>query len=335
MKAVRLRQPAALSQLINVDLPDPGPPGPGEIKIRLRASSLNYHDYVVVTGGIRVEDGRIPLSDGAGDVLAVGEGVTAFTPGDLVISTFFSDWQDGRPLEGIAGTVPGDSADGYARDLVVAPARCFTRAPAGYTHAEAATLPCAALTAWRALVVEGRIKAGETVLVQGSGGVSIFALQFAKAMGATVIATSSSDARLDRLRGLGADHVINYKTVEKWGTAARLWSGGGIDHVVEVGGAGTLAQSIAAARPGGHISVIGVLSGHQAPIPTTLIMAKQLRLTGITVGTHRQQREMVRAIEATGVRPVIDAQRFALDGLADAFRLQEKGGHFGKIVIDI
>jgi NADPH:quinone reductase-like Zn-dependent oxidoreductase len=332
---MRLHAPAGIDRLALGETRSPRDPGPGQIQVRLCASSLNYHDYVVVTGGIRTPDGRIPMSDGAGEVIAVGDGVTGFCAGDAVVSTFFSDWADGRPREGAFGTVPGDTADGYARECVVAAATSFTRAPIGYSHAEAATLPCAALTAWRALVVEGGIKAGDSVLVQGSGGVSIFALQFAKAMGATVIATSSSDAKLDRLKALGADHGINYRTTEKWGSAAREWAGGGVDHVVEVGGAGTLAQSISAARQGGHISVIGVLTGHQAPVPTTLIMAKQLRVIGISVGTHRQQREMIAAIEAIGIKPVIDAQGFELDRLADAFRFQEAGGHFGKIVVEI
>ncbi len=334
MRAIRLREPAALASLEAATLPDPNAPGPGEVLVRLRASSLNYHDYVVVTGGIRTPDGRIPLSDGAGEVLAAGQGA-AFPTGTNVVSTFFPNWFDGRPIEeGLAG-VPGDGADGYARELVVAPDSAFTRVPAGYSHAEAATLTCAGLTAWRALVVEGGLKAGDTVLVQGTGGVSIFALQFAKAMGASVIATSSSDAKLERLRAMGADHVINYRNEPKWGAAARALSGGrGVDHVVEVGGAGTLPQSISAARVGGHISLIGVLAGVQGPVPTALMMGKQLRVVGITVGTRRHQLDMIAAIEATGIRPVID-RSFPLEQLADAFRFQESGAHFGKIVIDI
>ncbi len=334
MRAMVLRQPGGLDRLEPAQLPDAGEPGRGEILVRLAASSLNYHDYAVVVGAIKTPDRRIPMSDGAGEVLAVGEGVTEFRAGDRVVSTFFPFWLDGRPDERLLAGVPGDSAEGYARELAVAPATAFTRAPAGYDHREAATLPCAALTAWRALVPNGPLKAGDHVLVQGTGGVSVFALQFAKAMGATVIATSSSDDKLERLRALGADHLVNYKAEPKWGAKARELSNGGVDHVVEIGGAGTLPQSIAAARLGGHISLIGVLAGLAGQVPTALLMQKQVRLEGITVGTRRQQLDMIRAIEATGIRPVID-RSLPLAELADAFRWQETGRHFGKICIDI
>ena len=334
LKCVALRHPASIGSLVVTTLPAPAAPGPGEILVKLHAGSLNYHDYVVVTGGIPTADGRIPLSDGAGEVVAAGEGA-ALPVGAAVVSTFFPTWADGGPQANAARGVPGDDVDGFARDYILAFASAFTRAPAGYSYAEAATLPCAALTAWRALVVEGGLKAGDTVLVQGSGGVSIFALQFAKAMGAQVIATSSSDEKLERLRSLGADHVINYRAQPKWGAVARMLTDEhGVDHVVEVGGAGTLRQSISAARIGGHISLIGVLAGLEGSVPTALMMRKQLRLTGITVGTHRQQRNMIAAIEATGIRPVID-RHFPLADLAAAFRYQESGKHFGKIVIDI
>lgn len=334
MKAIRLRHPAGLDNLKHEEMEGPGDPGPGEIRVRLRASSLNYHDYIVAVGGIPTPDGRIPMSDGAGEVLAVGPGVTAFAPGDAVVSTFFPNWLDGEPIPGGFAGVPGDGADGYAREEVVAPATAFTHQPRGYSHAEAATLTCAGLTAWRALVVEGRMKAGDTVLVQGTGGVSIFALQFAKAAGATVIATSSSDAKLERLKALGADHLINYRTTPAWGAEAARLTGGGVDHVVEIGGAGTFPESIAAARIGGHISLIGVLAGYAGPIPTVQIMGKQQRVIGITVGTRRQQLDMIRAIDANGIKPVI-SDHFELARLGDAFRHQESGQHFGKIVIDI
>ena len=334
MKAIRLRHPAGLDNLKHEDMAAPGDPGPGEIRVRLRASSLNYHDYIVVVGGIPTPDGRIPMSDGAGEVLAVGPGVTDFAVGDAVVSTFFPNWLDGAPIPGGFAGVPGDGADGYAREEVIAPATSFTRQPAGYSHAEAATLTCAGLTAWRALVVEGQMKAGDTVLVQGTGGVSIFALQFAKAAGATVIATSSSGEKLERLKELGADHLINYKETPNWGEAAARLTGGGVDHVVEIGGAGTFPESITAARIGGHISLIGVLAGYAGPIPTVQIMGKQQRVIGITVGTRRQQQDMIRAIEANRIRPVI-SDHFPLARLGDAFRHQESGKHFGKIVLDI
>ncbi|MBR0898939.1 NAD(P)-dependent alcohol dehydrogenase [Bradyrhizobium tropiciagri] len=334
MRAIVLRQPGGLNKLEATSMPDVGAPAPGEIAVQIKASSLNYHDYAVVTGAIKAPDQRIPMSDAAGEVTAVGDGVIGYKIGDRVVSTFFPDWLDGKPGEGGFSRVPGDGIDGYAREAVVAPSTAFTRAPKGYSHSEAATLTCAGLTAWRALAHEGQLKAGETVLVQGTGGVSIFALQFAKSMGATVVATSSSDAKLERLKALGADHLINYKSVEKWGNMAREMSGGGLDHIVEIGGAGTLPQSIAAAKIGGHIALIGILAGLHGPIPTAALMTKQIRLQGITVGSRRQQLSMVKAIDATGIRPVID-QTFPLEGLADAFRYQESGKHFGKICIDV
>lgn len=335
MRAIQIAQPASLDNLRLADLPEPPAPGRGEITVRLKASSLNYHDYAVVTGAIRTPEGRIPMSDGAGVVEAVGEGVTEFQPGDAVVSTFFPDWLDGEISDQGFRRVPGDGVDGYAREAVTAPATAFTRQPAGYSHAEAASLTCAGVTAWRALVPNGRLKAGQTVLVQGTGGVSVFALQFAKAMGATVIATSSSDEKLERLRDLGADHLINYQRETGWGAAARELTGGrGVDHVVEIGGSGTMPESIIAAKVGGHISVIGVLAGVAGPIPTVMIMAKNLRVQGLTVGSRRDQLDMIRAIEANGIRPVLD-RSFALEELANAFRHQASGAHFGKIVVEI
>jgi NADPH:quinone reductase-like Zn-dependent oxidoreductase len=336
MKGIRLRKPGGLDRLEWVDLPDPGTPGPGQIRVRLHASSLNYHDLGVVLGGPRpVEDGRIPMSDGAGVVEAVGSGITEFAVGDHVVSTFFPQWLDGEPTVAGFATTPGDGIDGYACEVAVRPATAFTRAPRGYTHAQAATLTTAGLTAWRALVANGGLKAGDSVLVLGTGGVSIFALQFAKAMGATVIATSSSDEKLARARQIGADHVINYKGEPEWSKRVlEITAGRGVDHVIEVGGPGTLAQSIQAARIGGHIALIGVLTGGAGTVPTALLMVRQQRLHGFIVGSRRHQNELVRALEATGVKPVID-KSFALTDIADAFRLQQAGGHFGKIVLEL
>ena len=241
MRAVQLRAPASLDSLTPTDLADPGAPGPGEIRVRLAASSLNFHDFAVVAGMIPTIDGRIPMSDGAGTVEAVGEGVTDHRVRDPVVSLFFPDWNDGPVPPAALTNVPGDSTEGYAREVVVTPQHWFTRAPKGYSAAEAATLTCAGLTAWRALFVDGETQPGSTVLVQGSGGVSVFALQFAKAAGARVIATSSSDAKLERLKALGADELINYKAEPAWGAKALALTGGrGVDTGVEIGGAGTL-----------------------------------------------------------------------------------------------
>jgi NADPH:quinone reductase-like Zn-dependent oxidoreductase len=274
------------------------------------------------------------MSDGAGVVEEIGAGVTEFAAGDHVVSTFFPNWLDGPPEIGDFSQTPGDGIDGYAREMVTAPATSFTRAPRGWSHAEAATLTCAGLTAWRALVPDAGLKAGDVVLTMGTGGVSMFALQFAKAMGATVVATSSSDEKLERLKALGADHVINYRSEPDWGEAAAKWTGGrGVDHVVEIGGPGTLAQSIAAVRIGGHISLIGIFTGLGGDVPTFALMAKQARLQGLIVGSRRHQQEMVRALEATEMRPILD-QSFELGDLAAAFRRQESNAHFGKIALE-
>lgn len=335
MKAIQLAAPASLDNLTLVDLADLAAPGPGEIAVRLRASSLNYHDYAVVKGMLPTAENRIPMSDGAGEVTAVGEGVSEFKAGDMVVSTFFPDWIDGPPPEGGFQRVPGDGIDGYACEQAVGPATSWTHAPDGYSAAEAATLTCAGLTAWRALFVDGCVKPGDAVLVQGTGGVSIFALQFAKAAGATVIATSSSDEKLARLKELGADHLINYKQVEAWGPKVLELTGGkGVDCVVEIGGPGTLDQSMMASRIGGHIALIGVLTGFAGPVQTAMLMAKNLRVQGLTVGSRAQQEEMIAAINANGIKPVLD-KSFPLAQLADAFRHQESGQHFGKIVVDI
>lgn len=333
MKVAAVKAPGGLDKIVIEDRAQPTP-GPGEVLVRVRASSLNFHDYAVVAGMIPTPDGRIPMSDGAGEVVSVGPGVTAFSPGDSVLSLFFPNWPAGGPsLERLLG-VPGDHADGFAAEFFCAPASAFTRAPSGWSMTQAATLPCAALTAWRALMVEAKIKPGDVVLTQGTGGVSIFAVQFAKAAGARVIATSSSKAKLDRLASLGADHLINYREDPTWGeTAARLAGGRGVDVVVEIGGAGTMAQSLQAVRIGGHISLIGVLAGWAGEVPTALAMSKNACIKGVTVGSRQDQEEMISAIEANGLFPVIDST-FPLERIADAFAHQISQQHFGKICLE-
>ncbi|MEH6387549.1 zinc-dependent alcohol dehydrogenase family protein [Pseudomonas profundi] len=334
MKAIQLKAPGGPDQLQLVELDDPGQPGRGEIRVRIHASSLNFHDYLVVAGKIPNDDKRIPMADAAGVVEAVGEGVEEFKTGDRVISCFFPWWQEGGPVEGFARGVPGDGMDGYAREVAVTPATWFTHAPTGYSHSEAATLPTAGLTAWRALVVDGDIKAGDTVLVMGTGGVSICALQMARAMGAQVIATSSSEEKMQRLKAMGAAHVLNYRAEQNWGEQVREVTGGrGVDIVVEIGGPGSLPQSIKAVRVGGHIALIGVLTGMAGDVPTAELMYRQARIQGITVGSRRHQLDMVRALESIEMRPVID-RSFTLGEIADAFRHQESGKHFGKICLE-
>jgi NADPH:quinone reductase-like Zn-dependent oxidoreductase len=334
MKVMALRSPAGLDRLIMESRPDPGEPGRGELRVALHGSSLNFHDLGVVLGRMPTDDGRLPLADGAGVVESVGAGVTAFAPGDMVVSCFFPDWQDGAATIGDFSRTPGDGIDGFAREHVVLPATAFTHAPKAYDAVEAASITTAGLTAWRALIVDGKLKAGDTVLLLGTGGVSIWALQIAKLMGATVAITSSSGEKLERARDLGADFLVNYREQQDWGSAVREWTGGrGVDHVVEVGGPGTLGQSIEAVRVGGHISLIGVLTGGAGEVPTAALMAKQARLQGLIVGSRREQQDFVRALDASGIRPVVD-RRFALEQLADAFRFEMSGGHFGKIGIE-
>jgi NADPH:quinone reductase-like Zn-dependent oxidoreductase len=335
MKVVRLGNSKGLDGLSFVEEAKPGTPASGQILVRLHASSVNYHDYSVAMGRLPSAPAVVLLSDGAGVVEAVGEGVTEFGVGDSVISCFFPQWHDGEPAVADFSGTPGDGVDGYAREYVVRPAHWFTRAPRHMSPLEAATLPTAALTAWRALVVDGPLKAGDSVLVLGTGGVSIIALQLAKMMGATVIATSSSDAKLERARALGADHVINYIQHADWSEQVLNITGGrGVDHVIEVGGPATLPQSIAACRIGGHIALIGVLTGYAGNVPTVKLMSRQQRLQGVTVGSRRHQQDMVRALNATGLKPVID-RTFPLGALVEGFRCAENGDHFGKIGVSI
>lgn len=310
-------------------------PEAGEITVRLHANSLNYHDFAVVSGMWGPTEPRIPMADGAGVVTAVGDGVTEFSVGDYVVSTFFPTWLSGKPnVEGFA-TTPGDGVDGYARETVTASINAFTLAPKGWSHVEASTLTTAALTAWRALMSDDAIKPGDTVLVQGTGGVSIFALQFAKMAGANVIATSSSDEKLDRLKALGANHLINYRKHTNWGELAREMTGGrGVDHIVEVGGPATLDQSMQAARVGAHISVIGILTGLGGEVSIVNALIKQLRMQGLIVGNRAQQQDMVSAIDTNNMRPIVD-KVFPLESIVEAFQYQETNQHIGKICLEM
>jgi NADPH:quinone reductase-like Zn-dependent oxidoreductase len=333
MKTIALRAPGGYERIEVLERQDPGQPARGEIRVAIKATSLNYHDMLVANGSIPTADGRILMADGGGIVDAIGEGVTEFQPGDQVISCFFPQWPDGAPSAAVGNfsSTPGDGADGFAVEYAVRPAAAFTHAPKGWSHAESATLTTAGMTAWRALVDDGRLKAGDIVLTLGTGGVSIAALQICKMMGAALIITSSSDEKLDRALKLGADHGINYRTNPAWGKEVlKLTEGRGVDHVLETSGPGTLEQSIRAVRVGGHISLIGVLTGRSGEVATSLLMAKQARLQGLIVGNRRQQREYVAALEHAQIRPVID-RTYGMEQLADAFRFQETGGHFGKI----
>lgn len=335
MTAIRLRQPASLDSLYRDDAAVRDP-GPGEIAVRVRAAALNFRDALVVGGVFPARDGLIPLSDAAGEVIAVGAGVTRFAPGDRVVSLFHPNWIDGHVERAELDNTPGGPADGFACEVAVRPASHFTAAPQSLNYSEAATLTCAGVTAWRALIADGQVKPGATVLVQGTGGVSLFALQLAKAAGARVIALSSSADKLDRLRALGADDVINYRDTPAWGQHALVLTGGiGVDHVIEVAGPHSIGQSFAAARTGGHIAIIGAVGGFDIDtMPFAIVQAKRLRLQAVTVGSRRDQLDLVRAIDALAIKPVIDSV-YPLDNLAEAFGRLNGGGHFGKICVEM
>ncbi len=334
MKVVRLKAPSSVAtlRLLEEDVPSPNT---GEVLVRVRASSINPHDDFVVRGVIPAADGRVPLSDCAGEVVSCGEGVTELSVGDAVVSTFWPYWLSGEMTAAIRRDIPGENVDGYAREYACMPAHAFTRSPAGISHAQAATLPCAGVTAWRGLVVQGKVKPGDTVLLLGSGAVALFALQFAKAAGARVIATSSSEEKLEKLKRLGADELINYKSTPNWGEKAKALTGDrGVDHVIEVGGPATFAQSIAACRLGGHIAVIGLLSGVMAEVNIPALFSGQIRVSGISIGSRADQQDMIRAIHVNRLQPVID-RSFRLEQIAAAFEHYATQSHFGKIGLEI
>jgi NADPH:quinone reductase-like Zn-dependent oxidoreductase len=336
MRVVELRG-FGLDQLHLAERAEPQP-GPGDVLVRVRAVSLNYRDLLICTGSYdpKLHLPRVPISDGAGEVLAVGPGVSRFAPGDRVAANFFPNWQAG-PIssERIRPALGGD-CDGMLAELVVLPERAWLPLPATLSFEEGATLPCAALTAWNALFAGPSVlTAGQTVLVQGTGGVSIFALQLAKLAGARVIVTSSSDEKLNRAVGLGADDTINYRTTPEWDKRVReLTDGRGVDHVVEVGGAGTLNRSLRAVRTGGTISLIGVLTGAAGSVDTVLVLMRAVTVRGIFVGSCELFAAMNRAIEQARLKPVID-RVFDFEQAAEALRYLQSATHFGKIVVRV
>src|SRR5262245_15801813 len=332
MKTYELHPGFGFDNLKLVDRPDPQP-GHGQVLVRMKAWSLNYRDLLVVTGAYnpRMRLPMVPLSDGAGEVAAVGPGVTRFRPGDRVACTFMQKWVAGELTDDIAKSALGGAIGGVLSEQMVFAEEGLDRVPEHLSFEEVSTLPCAALTAWNALVDSGGVKAGDTVLVQGTGGVSIFALQFAKMHGARVIATSSSDAKLKRARDLGASETINYKTTPEWGKAAAAMTGG-IDHIVEVGGAGTMGESLRAVRPGGHVALIGILTGGAATFNPIPILMRAIRVHGIFVGSRAMFQEMNRAIALHAMKPVID-RVFEFDEAAESLKHMQSGAHFGKIVI--
>ena len=315
--------------------PDPQP-GARQVRIRMKASALNFRDLIVPVRGYGSRMQRLPLimlGDGLGVVESLGEGVTRLKPGDRVCPLFFQSWMSGAPNQQRLSLSLGCELDGTMTEFMVLPEEGVALAPAHLDDVEAAALPAAAVTAWRALVTEGRSRPGDTVLVQGTGGVSLFALQFAKMLGAHVIIISSSDEKLARARAMGADETINYNTVPEWGKYAREIAGGeGVDHVVEVGGQGTMAQSLRAVRAGGTISVIGVLSGATLNVPLGQIVTRYVRLQGITVGSGDDFAQMAEAMALHKVHPAI-SRVFAFEQLHPALDFLASGKHFGKICI--
>ncbi|MGJ5177178.1 zinc-dependent alcohol dehydrogenase family protein [Bradyrhizobium oligotrophicum] len=336
MQCYELQGPGGIDALALVDKPVPVP-GKGEVLVRLTAASINYRDLLTVKGGYgsKQKFPLVPLSDGAGVVEAVGVGVVPFAAGDRVISSFFESWTGGEPSEVKMRTALGGAVDGTLTQYRIFPAQALVRTPAHLSDIEAATLPCAGVTAWSAVIKLCGISPGQTVLTQGTGGVSIFALQIAKMAGARVIATSSSDAKIARLKALGADVTLNYKTTPDWGKTARGITGQGVDLVVEVGGVGTLNESIRATRIGGTIAFIGVLAGAPAAeLRLPLMVMQQQRLQGVTVGSVEDLQGLANALALHQVKPVVD-RVFPFSEAREAFHTMASGAHVGKVVIAI
>jgi NADPH:quinone reductase-like Zn-dependent oxidoreductase len=333
MKVYEIRQPGGIESVQPAERPDPKP-GHGQVLIKVKAASLNYRDLAVARGlyGKGVPYPIIPLSDGAGEVVGIGPGVTRVAVGDRVAGIFMQTWIAGRLDEEKGRSALGGSIDGVLAEYVVLNQEGLVKIPEHLSYEEGATLPCAAVTAWHALATSGHLMAGESVLTQGTGGVSIFALQFARMFGARVIATSSSDEKLKRVAEMGASVGINYKTTADWEKPVREAIRTGVDHVVEVGGAGTLEKSMKAVRVGGTITLIGVLTGGAGQVNPRPLLMNNIRLQGIYVGSREMFEDMNRAIALHKMRPVID-RVFPFADAGAAFRHLESGAHFGKVVI--
>lgn len=336
MRAWEIQGGFGLANLRLAERPDPRP-GPAQVLVRVRAVSLNYRDLLTVEGKYNPKQKLplIPCSDGAGEVVAVGEGVARVRPGDRVCGIFAQRWIAGEPSRDKLRSTLGGPFDGMLAELVVLHEEGVVVVPPHLTWEEAATLPCAGVTAWSALVTHGKLTAGDTVLLQGTGGVSIFALQLAQLLGVRAIITSSSDEKLEQARRLGASGLINYQKKPEWSGAARdLTDGAGVDLVVEVGGAGTLEQSLRSVRMGGTICLIGNLAGIVAQVPLALVFMPQVRLQGILVGHREGFEAMNRAIAQHEMRPVID-RTFPFEEARAAFELMAASGHFGKICVRV
>jgi len=336
MKAYQIRDEWSLEHIELVEIPKPSP-GPGEVLVEMKASSLNYRDMVVANRGYGSKTGNLPLipvSDGVGIVRELGDGVSRVAIGDRICPLFMQGWISGPPNRERLSATLGGPIDGVMAEFRCFPQDSVSKVPEELTDLEASTLPCAALTAWSALVEEGKLQPGESVLIQGTGGVSLFALQFAKICGARCILISGSNEKMKRAQELGADEVLNYQDLPEWGKQVRDFSGGeGIDHIIEVGGPETLPQSLRAIRPGGTISMIGVLSGSEMKAQLGLIVTRQIRLQGITVGHRDGFETMASAINSSGMKPIVD-QVYPFTSLPEAMHSLSEAKHFGKICLE-
>lgn len=336
MKAYRFDSFDSLDELRLREEADPQPQR-GEVLVRVRAVSLNFRDLAMLRGRYprKCVPGHVPVSDAAGEVVTLGEGVQAFRVGDRVMGAFHPRWFGGEMPSTIQTDSYGAESDGWLCELKAVSQEAVVRLPDALSYEEASTLPCAGLTAWTALSGPVPIRAGHTVLVQGSGGVSIFALQLARAVGATVIATTSSDAKAEQLRALGAAEVVNYAQDAAWGKSVRALTGGrGVDRVVEVGGPGTIAQSLRAVAVGGEIASIGFLSTENPGIDFFQLKTSGASVRNITVGDRAGLLDLCRAVAASGLKPVID-RVFDFDQAREAFSHLESGAHLGKVVIRV
>jgi NADPH:quinone reductase-like Zn-dependent oxidoreductase len=334
MKVWEVHSQEGLDALTLVEKPEPQPKA-GQIVLKMRAASLNYRDLLTVKGayGSKQKLPFVPFSDGVGEVVAVGDGVTRVKVDERVAGIFMQTWLDGEFSADKSKSALGGAIDGILAEYVTLDQNGVVHVPEHLSDEEAASLPCAAVTAWNALTTDGKLKAGDTVLVQGTGGVSLFALQFAKIMGAKVIATSSSDLKLEKLKQLGASEVINYKTTPNWDEKVwELTNQVGVDRIIEVGGAGTFSKSLRAVRYGGYIGLIGVLSGLSADISTSTILHKGITVQGIYVGSRAMFEVMNQAIALHKIKPIID-RVFPFEEARQALEYMESGAHFGKIAL--
>jgi len=334
MKAYELQPKEGFDALTLVERSAPAL-GPGDVRVRVRAVSLNYRDLAIARLAKKRDQPRVPVSDGAGEVVEVGAAVTQRKVGERVAANFFPGWIEGELDEAQHKQALGGTIDGMLREEVVLPEASWVPLPEHLSFEEGATLPCAGVTAWNALYETARLRPGEIALLQGTGGVSIFGLKLARAAGARAVVTSSSDAKRERARELGAEHTVDYRKTPAWGDAVRKWTGGrGVDVAIEVGGPGTLDQTVAASRYGATISLLGVLTGVKGEVNTYAIFQKGLRIHGVYVGSVRMFEALNRALAANGIHPIID-RVFDFDGARAAYEHLASGAHFGKVVIRV